>query len=200
MPNQGSVSRMLHGLKAGDESAAREVWERYCAQLTRHARKKLRHNRRRIADENDIAQSAFISLCLGARKGRFPGLDDRESLWRLLVFITAQKAADLIAYEKRKRRGEGKTRGNSFIAGPDGQGSFDALAASAPGPATLQIWAEEYERLLDRLKDDKLKKIAVMRVEGVTIDKIADKLGCARRTIHRKLDLIKKLLLADAQA
>ena len=200
MQHQGSVSRILEGLKAGQESAARELWERYCAQLTRQARKKLQHNRRRIADENDIAQSAFFSLCLGARKGRFPGLEDRDSLWRLLVFITAQKAADLIAYEKRKRRGEAKVRGHSFIAGPDGQGSFDALAASAPGPATLQIWAEEYERLLDRLKDDTLKKIAVMRVEGVTIEEIADKLGCARRTVHRKLDLIKKLMLADTQA
>jgi DNA-directed RNA polymerase specialized sigma24 family protein len=196
MPHQGSVSRLVEGLKAGEESAARELWERYCAQLTRQARKKLKHNRRRIADENDIAQSAFLSLCLGARKGRFPGVQDRDSLWRLLVFITAQKAADLIAYETKKKRGEGKVRGHSFVVGPDGRGSFDALAAPAPGPATLKVWAEEYERLLDRLNDETLKKIAVLRVEGCTIDEIADQLGCARRTIHRKLDLIKKLLLA----
>jgi DNA-directed RNA polymerase specialized sigma24 family protein len=199
MPLQGSVSRALEGLKAGEETAARELWERYCAELTRQARKKLRHNRRRIADENDIAQNAFLSLCLGARQGRFPDLQDRDSLWRLLVFITAQKAADFIAYEKRKKRGEAKVRGHSYFSSKEEQGGFDAVIAQTPGPATLQVWAEEYEQLLDKLKDDTLKKIAVWRLEGATIDEIADKLGCAHRTVDRKLDLIKKVLLAETK-
>jgi DNA-directed RNA polymerase specialized sigma24 family protein len=197
MADQGSVSRVLEGLKAGEESAARELWERYCAQLTRQARKKLRYNRRRIADENDVAQGAFLSLCLGARKGRFPALRDRDSLWRLLLFITAQKAADLITYEKRKKRGSGRVHGHSFFAGKEGEDSFDALVAPTPSPATLQVWAEEYERLLGRLKEETLKKIAIMRLEGYTSDEIAEKLGCARRTVARKLDLIKKLLIAE---
>ena len=111
------------------------------------------------------------------------------------MFITAQKAADLIAYEKKKKRGEGKVRGHSFFLGEEGHGAFDAAVAPTPGPATLQLWAEEYERLLNRLEDETLKKIAVWRMEGCTIDEIADRLGCARRTVHRKLDLIKKLLL-----
>jgi len=200
MAQKGSVSQVLEGLKAGEESAARELWERYCAQLTRQARKKLRQNRRRMADEDDIAQSAFLSLCLGARKGRFPDLQDRDSLWRLLVFITAQKAADLIAYEKKKKRDSGRVRGHSSFAGMEGEGGFDAIAASTPGPATLQLWAEEYKRLLDRLKDDTLKKIAVWKLEGATIEEIANKLGCAHRTVDRKLDLIKKLLLAETRA
>ena len=45
-----------------------------------------------------------------------------------------------------------------------------------------------------------LKKIAVWRLEGATIDEIADKLGCAHRTVDRKLDLIKKVLLAETKA
>jgi hypothetical protein len=106
---------MLPGLKAGEETAARNLWERYCDRLTGLARKKLRHNRRRVMDEDDIALSAYKSLCLGARKGRFPALQDRNNLWALLVFITAQKTADLIAYEMREIRGAGKVRGNSFF-------------------------------------------------------------------------------------
>jgi len=190
---------MLDGLRAGDETTVRKLWERYCDRLTRLARRKLRHNRRRIADEDDVAQSAFLSLCLGARKGRFPALQDRNNLWGLLVFITAQKTADLITYEKRKKRGGGKVRGHSFIPGKDAARGFDALEGRSPGPATLNVWKEEYERLLERLKDETLKRIAVLKMQGSTIDEIADELGCARRTVARKLDLIKKLLLLETR-
>ena len=91
MSPEGSVSRLLDGFKAGDEAAVRSLWERYCDRLVRLARHRLRNTGRRVADEEDVALSAFHSLCLGARRGRFPDLADRDGLWGLLVFITAQK-------------------------------------------------------------------------------------------------------------
>jgi DNA invertase Pin-like site-specific DNA recombinase len=73
------------------------------------------------------------------------------------------------------------------------------MRGRSPGPATLNIWADEYQRLLDRLNDETLKRIAVLKMQGSTIDEIADELGCARRTVNRKLDLIWKILLPEAQ-
>src|SRR5262249_58798218 len=96
MSLSGSISRLLEGLKAGDEAAAQALWKRYCDRLVRLARGKLAAKFRRVADEEDIALSAFKSLCLGGRRDRFPDLRDRDSLWGLLVFITAQKAADWV--------------------------------------------------------------------------------------------------------
>src|SRR5262249_12299079 len=113
MSPAGSVSRLLEGFKAGDDAAVRSLWDRYCGRLVRLARGKLRKTGRRVADEEDVALSAFHSLCLGARRGRFPALADRDGLWGLLVFITAQKAADWVAHERRKKRGAGKVRGDS---------------------------------------------------------------------------------------
>src|SRR5262249_57667939 len=113
MSPEGSVSRLLDGLKAGDDAAVRSLWERYCDQLVRLARQKLRHTGRRVADEEDVALSAFHSLCLGARRGPLPALADRDGLWGLLIFITAHKAADWVAHERRKKRGAGKVRGDS---------------------------------------------------------------------------------------
>ena len=37
-----SVTQWIHDLKAGDERAAQEIWERYYEQLVRYARKRLR--------------------------------------------------------------------------------------------------------------------------------------------------------------
>jgi DNA-directed RNA polymerase specialized sigma24 family protein len=152
-----------------------------------------------VADEDDIAQSAFCSLCVGAKRGRFPQLGDRESLWGLLVFITAQKAADWVVHERRKKRGEGKVRGHSALPPRNegkGHGGFEGIVERAPGPETLNVWAEEYGKLLDRLGSETLRKIAELSVQGYKIDEIAEQLGLARRTIHRKLDLIRTICLA----
>jgi hypothetical protein len=60
----------------------------------------LRATSRRVADEEDVALSAFDSFCAGAERGRFPDLKDRDNLWALLVTITARKAADLAQHNQ----------------------------------------------------------------------------------------------------
>ena len=202
MSPEGSVSLLLEGFKAGDDEAVRSLWERYCERLVGLARQKLRNTSRRVADEEDVALSAFHSLCLGARRGRFPALADRDGLWGLLVFITAQKAADWVAYVRRKKRGGGKVRGDSALdGGPAGThgGGFDRVLSRSPGPATLNVWAEEYGRLLDRLGDETLRQVAELRVQGYKMEEIAERLGLARRTVHRKIDLIRKVWLAEVR-
>jgi DNA-directed RNA polymerase specialized sigma24 family protein len=191
MPPASSVSQWLDGVKAGDSQAAAALWQRYCDRLLRMARKKLGHALQ-VVDEEDIALSAFNSLCLGARAGRFPALADRNSLWGLLVFITAQKAANWNAYNRRQKRDCGKAQ--------EADADFDRFLDSAPGPDTLNIWAAEYERLLQRLGGPALRQIAELRVQGHTVDEIAEKLDVARRTVHRKLDLIRKIWAAEGLA
>jgi DNA-directed RNA polymerase specialized sigma24 family protein len=196
MSLHGSVSHLVAKLKAGNDAAAQALWDRFCDRLVRLAKRRLRPVPRRVLDEEDIALSAFNSLCIGARSGRFPRLENRESLWGLLAFITAQKAADRIAHERRRKRGSGQVRGGSALArNATGscEGTFDQILAANPGPATLNLWAEEYERLLNHLGDETLRKVALWSVEGCTTDEIADKLGCARRTVARKLQLIRKI-------
>src|SRR5256885_9031522 len=105
MPSEGSVTRWLTALKGGDAAAAQPLWERYHRRLVALAREKLRAARRRAADEEDVVQSAFHSFFCGVARGRFPQLNDRDNLWRLLVVITARKALDQLAHEHAKRRG-----------------------------------------------------------------------------------------------
>ena len=107
MPDEGSITHWIHRLKEGDSVAARKLWEGYYRRLAALASKKLRGTRRRAADEEDAALSAFASFCLGAAEGRFPDLCDRDQLWRLLLVITARKAADQTAREGRAKRGGG---------------------------------------------------------------------------------------------
>jgi DNA-directed RNA polymerase specialized sigma24 family protein len=192
MDGEGSVSRWISDLKAGDEEAARLLWDRYFNDLVRVARTKLRATKRLGADEDeeDAALSAFESFCKGAARGRFPLLTDRQDLWRLLVVITARKA-----WAIADRRGSRKRGGLVRIVA--GEGIDENIAAPDPTPEFAAMVAEEYDRLLDTLGDESLRQVALWKLDGYTVDEIADRLGCARRTVARRLDLIRKTWISD---
>src|SRR2546423_1031621 len=94
--SEGSITHCIQLLKAGDRSAAQQLWERYFHRLVGLARSKLRGTARRAADEEDVALSAFDSFYRRAELKKFPRLDDRDDLWQLLVVITLRKAIDLV--------------------------------------------------------------------------------------------------------
>src|SRR5262245_33574347 len=108
MSDQGSVSRLLERLQEGDEAAVQPLWERYFRRMVSLARTKLLGAPRRVADEEDLALSAFHSFCRLADEGKFPDVLDRDSLWRLLVTMIVRKAAHLARDQSRLKRG-GKT-------------------------------------------------------------------------------------------
>ena len=111
-----SVTHWIDGLRAGSEESAQQLWERYFSQLLVLAGDKLPRSVRRDFDEEDVALSAFHSLCEGVRRGNFPRLDDRHNLWSLLVVITARKAMRRMRSATTKKRGSGvrPPRGRSF--------------------------------------------------------------------------------------
>lgn len=193
--SQGSVTRWVSALKVGDMAAAQSLWERYHRQLVSLARQRMHSARRREADEEDIVQSAFHSFFQGIAQGRFPQLNDRDNLWRLLVVITARKAVDQLVHEKRKRRGGGGSQGESRIS--PGMSEREAAAAieqvvgDEPTPEFAAEVAEEYERLLELLGDDTLRRVAIWKMEGYTNDEIAGRLNCSLRSVARKLNTIR---------
>jgi DNA-directed RNA polymerase specialized sigma24 family protein len=185
--SSGSVSHWIAQLRQGDDRAAQALWERYFRRLVGLARQKLHSGRRRAADEEDAALSAFDSFCRGVRLGRFPRLADRDDLWGLLVLITARKAMDQAQHEQRQKRGGGR------VSGESGLGPLEQVATPEPDPAFAAELAEEYRRLLDLLGDDQLRTIAIRKMEGWTNAEIAAELGCADATIERRLRLIRDL-------
>ncbi len=193
MSPAGSVTHWIQQLRAGNHAAAQPLWERYFAQMVRLARQRLLGVPRRAADEEDVALSAFDSFCRAAEAGRFPQLADSSGLWPLLVTITARKAADLVEHESRLKRGGGAVVDDSTLVGPDGRSGIEQAVGREPTPEFAAQMAEEYARLLDRLPDAGLRDVARWKLEGYTNDEIARKFGCVRRSVERKLQLIRGL-------
>ncbi|HVS35159.1 MAG TPA: ECF-type sigma factor [Gemmataceae bacterium] len=188
MNTPGSITHWIGQLQAGESVAAQHLWEGYFQKMVKLARLKLAGLPRRAADEEDVALSAFHSFCQGAGDGRFPQLSDRNSLWPLLVSITAHKAIDLLRREHRLKRG-GPAQGAAAAAVAD----WGEVIGREPTPEFVVRVAEEYQRLLDHLGDDVLRSIAVWKMEGYTVEEIAARLGCVPRTIERKLRTIREL-------
>ncbi len=137
-----------------------------------------------MADEEDVALSAFDSFCRGVEAGRFPQLRGRDDLWAVLGRITFRKAADLHVHENRRKRGDGTLRILTDL---------DALVGDELTPEFAALVTEEYRRLLHLLGDEVLCQIAVRKMEGYTDEEVAGLLGCVTRTVERKLRLIRQI-------
>jgi RNA polymerase sigma factor (sigma-70 family) len=207
---QGTVTRLIQNLKDGESQAAQRLWELYFRRMVSMAREKLKGMQKRMADEEDVALSAFHSFCQGAEGGRFTQLIDRENLWPLLVSITAHKAIDLIRYHNRQKRGgTGQAAPDSSFVDKAGLGGsqsdsektragsatieFEEIISQEPTPEFAAQIADEFQALLARLEDDTLQSVALWKLEGFTNDEIAEKLECVPRTVERKLQLIRTL-------
>ncbi len=71
---QGSITKWIAGMKAGDLAAAQPLSDRYFARMVDLAQARLRATGCRDAgsDEEDAALSAFESLCVGLARGGSP--------------------------------------------------------------------------------------------------------------------------------
>jgi RNA polymerase sigma factor (sigma-70 family) len=187
------VTLWIDRLKAGDRESVRPLWERYFRRMVGLARQRLRAAPRRLADEEDVALSAFDSFCRCAAAGRFPRLDDRDDLWQVLVMITLRKAADQARHERRQKRGGGQVARASELD-EEGTSAFAKLIAREPDPAVAAELADGCRRLLDALDNDTLRKIAVAKMEGDSNEQIAERLNVSLATVERKLRGIRGIL------
>ncbi|MGZ6266740.1 MAG: ECF-type sigma factor [Candidatus Limnocylindrales bacterium] len=201
----GSVTQHIVALKAGDEAAVQPLWDRYFEHLARLVRAHLRATRTRsiVADEEDMALSAIQSVCDGIQNGRFPQLDDRDDLWKLLVCVARCKVLDQRKHEAREKRGGGKVVTEADLAADDDAARpLDQLDPTAviyqtargePTPEFAALVAEEYARRMDQLGDPELCRIAELKLACFTNQEIAQAIGRSLRTTTLRLEKIRKL-------
>jgi len=183
-------------LGEGDDRAAEVIWGAYFEKLVRYARRKLDGMPRRDADEEDVTLSAMHSFCHGMAEGKFKKVDDREDLWKLLVTITARKACARRRKVFAAKRGGGQVRGESVFMRVDDNSSREPgigdVLGTEPTPELANMVSENCRHLLDALDDETLRRIALHTLEGYTTTEIAEKLGCVKRTVERKLERIRE--------
>jgi RNA polymerase sigma factor (sigma-70 family) len=187
-PNQNfdeTVSRWIELVKDGDKVSFERLWERYFTSLVGLAKKNMARHAVRVADEEDVVQSALASFYFRAQEGRYPELNDRDGFWKLLMSITLNKARAHARKEGRRSEIlEREFSGDNFLRGE-------------PAPELALEMSDQLERLLQKLEDDLLRQIAVAKLEGCSNQEIADRVGKSIPTVERKLRLIRTVWGAE---
>ncbi len=188
MSDPGSITHWVNQLRAGDREGAQALW--YYRRLVGLVYQKLKDNPRVRGQEEDVVQMSFASFFKGLEEGRFPQLADRSDLWHLLVAITEHKAAHLVEAGERRKRG-GKVHVVCIHSGIDDQ--LGRLVSREPSPEFAAQLADNYRRLAELLDSDELRQVLFLKMEGNSNQEIAKKLDCSKRTIERRLSVIRAL-------
>ena len=198
-PETAAVTNWLRRLNTGDRDALGDIWGRYFPRVVNLARVRLQARYRRMADEEDVALSVFQSLVDGVEQGKFPDLQNRDNLWRLLAVITSRKAVDRVQHERRQKRGGGDVRGDSIFLDETAEaGGFARFADDDPTPDLALDLAERADAMLDALPTDEHRRIAELRLEGHDNAEIAELLDINVRKVQRRLEDIRSEWQAES--
>ncbi len=195
MSTLSGVTTWLDRLKAGDQDeATRRLWQAYFERLVRRAHGLLGARGQSGGDAEDVALSAFASFVEAVEQKRFPQLDDRGDLWRVLLTLTARKAGKHVRRETAQQRGGGKVVAFSALQGQDESGrGAPPVAGGDPDPAEAAALAETCAQMLESLGKEDLRQVAQWRLEGYSNEEIAERLGRSVGTVERKLKAIREV-------
>jgi RNA polymerase sigma-70 factor (ECF subfamily) len=177
-------------LRSGEDTAAREVFERFVARLVAMARGRFNRVLARKVDPEEVVQSAFKSFFVRHRAGKLD-VGGWDGLWNLLTLITLRKCADRAEYFLADRRDAARE-----VSGPDGgNGSGGWLVAQdrLPRPEEAVILAETVEHLFRDVSAHE-RPVLELSLQGFTAPEISVRLGRAERSVRRLRERIRKRL------
>lgn len=181
MPRQESFPELIARVKAGESSAATEIFNRFARRLIGLARMHLDSRVRQKIDPEDVLQSAFKSFFLRHADGQFV-LNDWDDLWSLLVTITLRKCGHQIEHYRAACRDVGREQ----LAPEDSAGSWQALAKD-PSPAEATLLAEAVTQLLSSLGDERERRMVELSLQGYSVAEVSAEVGRSERTVQRVL-------------
>jgi RNA polymerase sigma-70 factor (ECF subfamily) len=184
-----SFADFLTRLRAGDDAAARELFERFARRLVALARHRFADGLRHKVDPEDVVQSAYKSFFLRYADGNLD-VCGWDSLWGLLTVITVRKCLDRVAYHRAACRDAARE-----VAAPPGeerpawQEAFDR----EPTPPEAVELSETLDRLLAGLDEDE-RAVAELSLQGYSTREISERVGRAERTVRLLREGVRRRL------
>src|SRR5437868_11199602 len=89
--------------RGGDETAARELFDRYADRLLALARRRLGQRLARRVDSEDVVQSVFRTFFAHAKEGEFT-IRDQDDMCKLLFRLTVHKTLRQVHYHTAAKR------------------------------------------------------------------------------------------------
>ncbi|MEM7478244.1 MAG: ECF-type sigma factor [Planctomycetota bacterium] len=179
------ITDWIAGVGAKDPESEQALWNHYFHQVVRLARSRMLALQSTFYDEEDAAASALRSLFRGIQQQRFPNLHSHENLWALIVLITTRKL------RAQWRRANSQKRSRHRIEGQPAELTLSEAISREPTPEFVTEMMDDVKHLIETLDSDVLRRVALMKMDGLTNDEIATTIGCTRRSVLRKLERIR---------
>jgi RNA polymerase sigma-70 factor (ECF subfamily) len=177
-PTSACDGSLLQRARAGNETAATQIYLRYAGRLQRLVRAHCSPALARRVDVDDIVQSVFSRFFLGVRQGRFvvpPG----EELWQILLVIALNQIRAHGNYHRAAKRDIRQTVGAEELENNGRHG----LKRDETSMVFLRLVIDE---TLERFPPPQQKMI-VLRIEGYEVAEIAERTQSAKRSVERVL-------------
>jgi hypothetical protein len=185
----GSITQWLQRLHAGEADAAEEIWIRYYPRVVRLAALQLIKSDDRSIDEEDVAQSTFRTVYLAVMNGKYPDIEDRRDLWRLLLVSTLNRV--------RRHHRDSHTLKRSVNELVTQDQSRRRLIMEISGPDAQAEMADLIETLFRRLDQEdptgELRQIALLKLEEHSASAIARRLKRRKNHVLQRIRLIRIL-------
>ncbi len=184
-------NQLFVAFRQGDSEAANRLWSAYYPALENLCRQNIFSKMRRFENEEDIAVSAFGSVLAHMQEGDFPWIQEGRHFWGILRKVALRKVADRIQREKALKRGGGKVRGESAFGPNAGQGLAEAAIQHEATPQEHLELQQTIENVVEECDDPILEEIIVLSMHGCNQQEIALALNCSKRTVQRKVRLLR---------
>jgi RNA polymerase sigma-70 factor (ECF subfamily) len=184
-----SFAEFLARLQARDDTAARELFDRFAGRLIALARRRCAAGLQHKVDPEDVVQSAYKSFFHRYGEDKFE-VHGWDSLWGLLTVITLRKCAQRAEYYRAECRDP--AREVTAPPGEEGAAWLDPLGRE-PTPLEVAELTETVEQLFAAMSEED-RPVLELSLQGYTTREISERLGRAERTVRLLREGVRKRL------
>jgi len=188
-PNSGPNDDLLlvRRLGQGDQDAATALYLRYAERLLQLAKKQTPDQLQSQIDPEEIVQSVFRTFFRRAANGQYIAPEGDE-LWKLFLVMALNKIRTRGAFYRAKKRDYRRTvQGLISEESPSRDNTQEAYHMLR---LSIEDFIEQYP--------DKHREVIRLRIEGLEISDIAEKLQRSKRTVERILQGFREQLIKSA--
>ncbi len=191
-----SVVVLFHQAAAGADEVASEFWKRCEGVLRRRAARWMRRLRVRGYDTDDLVASAFCLVWQRRCAGDFTDVDSAARLRGLLLKVIDYKVMQRIRLQNRQKRGGARElhEQSAFAGGASSLAGLQSVQDRRTTARSQQalVTADMLAYLLANA-DRELRRIVCLRLQGWSLEEIAESVGCCVSTVVRKLRRVEQL-------
>lgn len=176
---------LLRKFKGGSEDAATEIFLRYARRIHGLADAQIGTDLKSRFDGDSIVQTVFRTFFRRAKDGQYD-VASGDDLWKLFLVISLNKIRRNAGFHRADKRDPKRTV--SIHDAEKDEACFDQSSLSV---LTLTI-----EEIVEKLPENH-QQIVQFRIDGMTVEEIAEKTKTARRTVERVLQSFRENLLEE---